>query len=75
MSTLNLNAPDFTAPDLNGDQLPDDDFELVHWYRRPDWRFGAVSPKLALAGAFALGLVIGAGAFGVGALIRDQLED
>ncbi len=79
MSTLDLNAvyrdaPDFTAPDLNGDQIPED-YELVHWYNRPGWPFGRLTPTLAVVGAFAVGVVVGAGVFAVGSAIRDHLED
>ena len=35
--------------------------EIVHWYERPGWPLGDITPAVALSSAFALGALVGAG--------------
>ena len=57
---------DYLAADEDHPALDDGGgAELVQWYDRPGWPFGPVPPTLALAGAFSLGVVLGAGIIGL----------
>jgi hypothetical protein len=49
--------------------------ELVQWYDRPGWPFGQVPPTLAIAGAFSLGLVLGAGVISLIGWARGDHDD
>ena len=67
------------------DYLPDDvepgsvidthGAELVQWYDRPGWPFGPVPPVLAMAGAFSLGLVLGAGVMALAGYVSHRDDD
>ena len=43
------------------DYLEDDPtVEVVRWYDRPGWPLGGMQPSIAIAGAFVVGLALGA---------------
>jgi hypothetical protein len=76
MSTLDFSPPDYALLDGGEDYLEDDPtVEVVRWYDRPGWPLGGMQPSIAIAGAFILGLAVGAAvATGVG-LLRDRDDD
>jgi hypothetical protein len=47
--------------------------EVVHWFDRPGWSFGALPPGAALAGAFVLGAATALAAFFAYRAAREQL--
>ena len=76
MSKLDVSPPDYAVLDGLEDFMDDEEptTELVLWYDRPGWPLGKLQPSLAIAGAFALGLAVGA-AFTAGAFWSSRRDE
>jgi hypothetical protein len=46
--------------------------EIVRWYERPGWPLGQVPPGIAIAGAFAVGVLLGGASAWVALWLHDR---
>ncbi len=67
-------APRDYATDLDAGYADEEgpSVEIVHWYERPGWPLGRVPPGVAIAGALAIGALVGGAAACAALWVRDR---